>query len=164
MLGRRSPTIPFTTLEPKLGTVAVDHDAFVVADIPGLIEGASEGTGLGHRFLGHIERCGVLIHLIDATQSRIVDAYRTIRTELVLYGHDLADKPEIVCLNKVDAVDRDQLRRKAASLRKACGQDPALVSAATGAEVRPVLLRAFDLVQTARAARAEEKARLLELS
>ncbi|WP_159716658.1 GTPase ObgE [Geminicoccus flavidas] len=155
---------PFTTMEPKLGTIVIDHEAFVLADIPGLIEGASEGAGLGDRFLGHVERCGVLIHLVDGTQSRIVQAYRTIRKELELYGHGLADKPEIVCLNKVDALTREQLRRKAKSLAEACGQDPMLISAATGENVRPVLLRAFELVKARRAAEAEARKNVLEVS
>lgn len=155
---------PFTTLEPKLGTVVVDHDTFVLADIPGLIRGASEGAGLGDRFLGHVERCGVLIHLIDGTDSQIVQAYRTIRNELELYGHGLAEKPEIVCLNKVDALTREQVRRKARSLAEACGQEPMLISGVTGENVRPVLLRAYELVKAARAALAAEKAKVLEVS
>ena len=155
---------PFTTLEPKLGTVVVDHDAYVIADVPGLIKGASEGAGLGDRFLGHVERCGVLIHLIDGTDAKIVQNYRTIRRELKLYGHGLAEKTEIVCLNKVDALTTEQRRRKARSLEEACGQPPMLISAATGENVRPVLMRAYDLVKQARAAIAAEKAKVLELS
>ena len=94
---------PFTTLEPMLGTVVVGHDSFVVADIPGLIEGASEGKGLGDRFLGHVERCAALIHLVDATQDDVVGAWRLIRRELASYEHGLVDKPEILCLSKIDA-------------------------------------------------------------
>ncbi|HEX2529110.1 MAG TPA: GTPase ObgE [Geminicoccus sp.] len=155
---------PFTTLEPKLGTVTIDHDAFVLADIPGLIKGASEGAGLGDRFLGHVERCGVLIHLIDGTDAKIAQNYKTIRKELELYGHGLADKTEIVCLNKVDALTKEQLRRKAKSLEQACGQAPMLISAATGENVRPVLLRAYELVKQARAEAAAAKAKVLEVS
>ena len=155
---------PFTTLEPKLGTVDFDHEGFVLADIPGLIEGASEGAGLGDRFLGHVERCGVLIHLIDGTSSQIVKAYRTIRTELELYGHGLVDKPELVCLNKADALTPEQRRRKVKSLAAACGQEPALISAATGEGVRAVLRQAFELVKARRAAEAEAKSKVLEIA
>jgi GTP-binding protein len=144
--------------------VVVDHDTFVLADIPGLIRGASEGAGLGDRFLGHVERCGVLIHLIDGTDSQIVQAYRTIRNELELYGHGLAEKPEIVCLNKVDALTKEQVRRKARSLAEACGQEPMLISGVTGDNVRPVLLRAYELVTAARPPEAAEKAKVLEVS
>src|SRR4029453_947335 len=91
---------PFTTLHPQLGVVHVDEKEFVIADIPGLIEGAHEGAGLGDRFLGHVERCGVLIHLIDGTQEDVAGAYRTIRAELAAYSSVLAAKPEIVALNK----------------------------------------------------------------
>src|SRR5216110_3035222 len=96
---------PFTTLHPNLGVAAVDGNDFVVADLPGLIEGASEGAGLGTRFLGHVERCAVILHLIDGTEEDVVGAYRTIRHELADYGHGLAHKPEIVSLNKIDAID-----------------------------------------------------------
>lgn len=100
---------PFTTLEPKLGTIVIDHDAFVIADIPGLIEGAHDGAGLGDQFLGHIERCAVLIHLVDATQEAPLTAFQTIREELELYGHGLSSKPEILCLSKADALTDDAL-------------------------------------------------------
>ncbi|MCL6609229.1 MAG: GTPase ObgE, partial [Geminicoccaceae bacterium] len=113
---------PFTTLEPKLGTVVVDHDSFVIADIPGLIAGASEGKGLGDRFLGHVERCAVLIHLVDGTQREIVRAWRTVRRELGAYGHGLAQKPEILCLSKCDALDRATIARKRRALEKAAGR------------------------------------------
>jgi GTP-binding protein len=106
---------PFTTLRPQLGVVRVGDEEFVLADLPGLIEGASEGSGLGHRFLGHAERCAVILHLIDGTQDDVVGAYRTVRAELEAYGHGLAEKPEIIGLNKVDAIPRDEvpkLRRK----------------------------------------------------
>src|SRR5205085_6866340 len=97
---------PFTTLHPQLGVVRLDDDTeFVLADLPGLIEGASEGAGLGTRFLGHAERCAVILHLIDGTEDDIVGAYRMIRQELADYGHGLADKPEVVGLNKIDAID-----------------------------------------------------------
>jgi GTP-binding protein len=112
---------PFTTLRPQLGVVRVGDEEFVLADLPGLIEGASEGSGLGHRFLGHAERCAVILHLIDGTQGDVVGAYRAIRAELEAYGHGLAEKPEIVGLNKMDAIPRDEvpkLRRKLARASK----------------------------------------------
>ena len=115
---------PFTTLEPKLGTVMIDHDSFVIADIPGLIEGAHEGAGLGDRFLGHIERCRVLIHLVDATAADVAAAYATVRRELAEYGPELAGRPELVCLNKVDALGEAEIEAKAdAPARRggACG-------------------------------------------
>ena len=155
---------PFTTLEPKLGTVMIGHESFVLADIPGLIEGASEGSGLGDRFLGHVERCSVLIHLIDGTDANIVRAYKTIRKELELYRHGLAEKPEIVCLNKVDALTKDQLRRKAESLKRACGQKPELISGATGQQVQAVLRRAYGLVKQAGADALAGRAKVLEVS
>src|SRR5262252_4519186 len=98
---------PFTTLKPQLGVVRLHDEEFVLADLPGMIEGASEGTGIGTRFLGHVERCAVILHLVDGTLEDVVGAYRTIRQELAKYGHGLADKPEIVGLNKIDAVDAD---------------------------------------------------------
>lgn len=96
---------PFTTLHPNLGVVGVDDGEFVLADIPGLIEGAHEGRGIGDRFLGHIERCAVLLHLIDATSNDVMGDYRTIEGELAAYGNGLADKPRVVVLNKCDALD-----------------------------------------------------------
>jgi len=110
---------PFTTLAPQLGVVEMDHEAFVVADIPGLIEGASEGTGLGDRFLGHVERCAVLIHLVDATADDVVANYRTVREELDAYGHGLAAKPELVALSKIDALTADAVDLRAAALEAA---------------------------------------------
>src|SRR5690242_15929093 len=95
---------PFTTLHPQLGVVRVHDREFVLADLPGLIEGASEGAGLGHRFLGHLERCAVILHLIDGTEEDVVGAWRTIRRELERYGNGLAEKPEIIGLNKADAI------------------------------------------------------------
>ena len=103
---------PFTTLHPNLGVVRVDTTDFVLADIPGLIEGAHEGAGLGDRFLGHVERTAVLLHLIDATLDDPAEAYRTIRGEVEAYGGGLKDKPEIVVLSKADAVPADQMKRR----------------------------------------------------
>ena len=106
---------PFTTLHPNLGVVGVDGAEFVIADIPGLIEGAHEGHGLGDRFLGHVERCAVLLHLVDGTANDPIADYRTIIGELEAYGGALADKPRVTVLNKVDAFDdemRDFLREE----------------------------------------------------
>jgi GTP-binding protein len=107
---------PFTTLQPQLGVVRADDAEFVVADLPGLIEGAAEGRGLGHRFLGHVERCNAILHLIDGTEEDVVGAYRSIRSELKAYGHGLAKKPEIVGLNKIDALDAASVKKKVAAL------------------------------------------------
>jgi len=101
--------------------VKIDDSDFVLADLPGLIEGAHDGVGLGDRFLGHAERCSVILHLIDGTESEIVRAYRTIRDELEAYGHGLADKPEVLALNKIDAIEKSALARKKAALEKASG-------------------------------------------
>jgi GTP-binding protein len=141
-VSRAKPKIadyPFTTLHPQLGVVASDDGEFVLADIPGLIEGASEGAGLGTRFLGHVERCGVLLHLVDATQDDVVGAWRTVRAELRAYGHGLARKKEIVVLNKIDAVQTDDLAAKRAALARACRKTVQLCSGATGQGVPEVL-------------------------
>jgi GTP-binding protein len=121
---------PFTTLTPSLGVVRVGTSSFVLADIPGLIEGAHEGQGLGTRFLGHIERCAVLLHLIDATLDDPVAAYRTIREELKAYNKTLAEKPEIVAFSKIDAVSKEELTKKLAEFRKRLRKTPKCVSAA----------------------------------
>ncbi|MBU3259823.1 GTPase ObgE [Roseovarius sp. PS-C2] len=112
---------PFTTLHPNLGVVGVDDVEFVVADIPGLIGGASEGRGLGDLFLGHVERCAVLLHLVDGTSDTIAEDYRTIIHELEAYGGDLADKPRVTVLNKIDALDEEERAAARAELEQACG-------------------------------------------
>jgi GTP-binding protein len=112
---------PFTTLHPNLGVVGVDKKEFVIADIPGLIAGASEGIGLGDRFLGHVERCAVLLHLVDGTSDTVVEDYQTIITELEKYGGDLADRPRVTALNKIDAIDETELAVKAHELELAVG-------------------------------------------
>jgi GTP-binding protein len=132
---------PFTTLKPQLGVVRMHDEEFVLADLPGLIEGASEGAGIGTRFLGHVERCSVILHLVDGTLEDVTGGYRAIRQELELYGHGLADKPEIVGLNKTDALDPRAARTKLGELRRAARRGaPALpLSGATGAGVRETL-------------------------
>lgn len=134
---------PFTTLHPGLGVVDVDGDGLVLADIPGLIEGASEGAGLGHRFLGHVERCEALIHLVDGTAEtdEVVAAYKTIRTELEAYGAGLETKKEILCLNKVDALTEDLIEERCAALSKAAGVPVEAISAVAGKGVQTVLRR-----------------------
>lgn len=112
---------PFTTLHPNLGVVGVDNAEFVIADIPGLIAGAHEGRGLGHRFLGHVERCAVLMHLVDGTSETMVEDYHTIINELEAYGGELADRPRITVLNKIDALDEEELANATAELKKASG-------------------------------------------
>jgi GTPase len=130
---------PFTTLTPSLGVVRVGTASFVLADIPGLIEGAHEGQGLGVRFLGHIERCAVLLHLIDATLEDPVSAYRTIRKELKAYDKTLAAKPEIIAFSKIDAADKKELNKKLADFKKRLHKTPKCVSAATHDGLDPVL-------------------------
>ena len=135
---------PFTTLAPNLGVVDLSvGERFVLADIPGLIEGASEGAGLGVRFLGHVERTAVLIHLVDGTQEEVGEAYRVIRHELTAYGAGLEDKPELLALNKVDALDPDTREERAAALEQAAGRRPLLVSGVSGEGVRELLNAAW---------------------
>jgi GTPase len=121
---------PFTTLHPQLGVVRANENSFVLADIPGLIEGAHEGAGLGTRFLGHIERCALLLHMIDVTGDDPVKAYRTVRAELKAYSALLADKPEIVAFNKVDAIDEKALEKKLKAFETKLKIKPMLISAA----------------------------------
>lgn len=148
---------PFTTLHPNLGVVGAGEEEFVLADIPGLIEGAHEGAGLGTRFLGHIERCRVLLHLIDGTQDDPVDAWHTVRTELDGYGADLAQKPEIVVLNKVDAVPADALKARAGALEAAAGAKPIFCSGVSGDGLQAVLAAVLERIQQARTLEAEER-------
>ncbi|MEL7261729.1 MAG: GTPase Obg, partial [Pseudomonadota bacterium] len=130
---------PFTTLHPNLGVVGVDNTEFVVADIPGLIEGASEGRGLGDLFLGHVERCAVLLHLVDGTSETVAEDYTTIITELEAYGGDLADKPRVTVLNKVDALDEEERAKARSDLAKASGGPVMLMSSVAREGVTEVL-------------------------
>ena len=147
---------PFTTLYPQLGVVAVDEAGFVLADIPGLIEGAHEGAGLGDRFLGHVERCAVLLHLIDATDPDPAANWKTIRAELKAYGGGLADKPEIVALNKADALGNDELKKVVAVFKRRTKVTPLVISGVSGLNVRSTMGKLLDMVRHARkSARAE---------
>ena len=141
---------PFTTLNPQLGMVRVFGTDFVVADLPGLIEGAHEGAGLGTKFLGHAERTSVVLHLIDGTQSEIARAYKTIRGELNSYGHGLEEKPEVVVLNKADAIPKAALAKKRASLEKVSGQKVVVMSGVSGEGVDEVLGALARTVEAAR--------------
>lgn len=143
---------PFTTLAPNLGIVDLSpEERFVMADIPGLIEGASEGAGLGTRFLGHVERTAVLVHLVDCTQTDVVEAWRTVRRELEAYGAGLGDKSEILALSKVDALDADTLQMQKDALEAAAGRPVSLVSGVSGQGVRDLLREAWRQVLVRRA-------------
>lgn len=147
---------PFTTLNPQLGVVRVGpQQSFTLADIPGLIEGAHEGAGIGDRFLGHVERCAALLHLVDGTEENVADAYRTVREEMRLYGGHLADKDEIVALNKVDALTPEELETRLAALTQAAGKEAMVLSGATGRGVEETKGRLMTMVAGQRAAERE---------
>ena len=146
---------PFTTLHPNLGVVHIGERDFVLADIPGLIEGAHEGAGIGDRFLGHVERTGVLIHLIDGTQEDVKSAYKTIRSELTAYDELLAEKPEIVVLNKIDALTEDEIKDKVKVLKRASKAEVLTASGVTGKGVDQVLYRVLQTLDEAKAERTE---------
>ncbi|PIR37363.1 MAG: GTPase ObgE [Alphaproteobacteria bacterium CG11_big_fil_rev_8_21_14_0_20_39_49] len=132
VVSRAKPKIadyPFTTLKPQLGVVYIDEKEFVMADIPGLIEGAHEGVGLGIRFLKHVERCGVILHLIDGTHEDVSGAYITIRNELEKYSENLAKKHEVVALNKADALSDGEIEEKKSQLEKTSGKKVMIISA-----------------------------------
>jgi GTP-binding protein len=141
---------PFTTLQPQLGMVRVHGTDFVLADLPGLIEGAHLGAGLGTKFLGHAERTSVVLHLIDGTEAAVVGNYRTIRAELESYGHGLSEKPELVVLNKSDAVSKAGLTRKRRALEKASEQKILVMSAVSGEGVDDVLNAVAQAVEKSR--------------
>jgi len=144
---------PFTTLHPGLGTVPLHGDAFVIADIPGLIEGAHEGAGLGTRFLGHVERCAALLHLVDGTQDDVCQAYRIIRKEIESYGHGLVDKREIVALTKADALTPEEAEARRTALTQETGSRVRLISAVSGKGIDEMLGDLWEIVSRMRAGR-----------
>ena len=149
---------PFTTLHPHLGVVELGTaERFVLADLPGLIEGASEGAGLGHRFLGHVERCAAILHLVDASADDPIGNYKTIRKELIDYDGGIEGKPEIIVLTKCDALDRDTIELVQSEVEAACGVKPMLISSVANQGLKPVLFQVFEHVKTRR--NKEEMAR-----
>jgi len=143
---------PFTTVHPHLGVVHRDGEQLVLADVPGLIEGAHEGRGMGDRFLGHVERCAVLVHLVDCTQDDVGEAYRQVRAELDAEGPPLAGIPELVALSKVDSLPEELVAEQAAALKDACGQAVHRVSAVSGDDLDALLGAVWDAVEAARPA------------
>jgi GTP-binding protein len=142
---------PFTTLHPNLGVATIDGREFILADIPGLIEGAHDGIGLGDRFLGHVERTRVLLHLVSAQEEHVGKAYKTVKTELEAYGGDLIGKPEIVALSQIDTLDETELKKKIKELAKACGKTPLMLSAITGKGMTDALRALRDIIVSANA-------------
>lgn len=145
---------PFTTTRPQLGVVSHRNREFVIADIPGLIEGAADGAGIGDRFLGHIERCRVLLHLVDATEDKPVENYRIVRAELDAYGAGLIDKPEVIALNKIDALEPAAVKKLATKLKRASKAEVMLLSGAAGTGLEAVLDRMVEAIGPAEAAPA----------
>jgi GTPase len=157
-VSRAQPKIgayPFTTLHPNLGVVSVGHEEFVMADIPGLIEGASDGAGLGTRFLGHVERCQVLLHLVDGLEEDVADSYRTVRAELDAYGADLTGKTEFVALNKCDSLSEDEITEKRAALEELCGHEVQVISGVGGMGMDDMVGRLYETVRGLRIAEEE---------
>lgn len=149
---------PFTTVRPHLGVVSLGaSDRFVLADLPGLIKGAADGAGLGHRFLGHAERCAALLHIVDGTAEGTTQAYKNIRGELLAYDPLFADKPEIVVLNKCDSLTKDEITEKRAALQSACGKDVLIMSGAAGTGTKTVLAALYEHVKARRAQEAMQR-------
>jgi GTP-binding protein len=148
---------PFTTLHPQLGVVRSDTREFVLADLPGLIEGAHGGTGLGDRFLGHTERCRVLLHLVDGTSENIAADYKTVRHELEAYGHGLEDKPEIVAISKADALTPEDIKSQVAKLKRAAKKTPLVLSSQSKEGVPETLRALMQIIDQARAPAEAEK-------
>ena len=149
---------PFTTIRPHLGVVELGAtERFILADLPGLIEGAAEGAGLGHRFLGHAERCAAVLHLVDGTAENPGQAYTTIRKELVDYDVKFLDKPEIVVLNKCDALDEQTIAKHKEELEKACGHSVFIMSGVSGMGVKPLMSEIFNYVKIRREQEKQEK-------
>jgi GTPase len=142
---------PFTTLHPNLGVVKAGESSFVLADIPGLIEGAHEGKGIGTRFLGHIERTQVLLHLVDATSDDVAAAYTAIRGELAAYGADLDERPELLALSKCDALDDTAIAEKRKALADASGRQPFIISAVSGRGIDEVKFALLDVIDSGKA-------------
>ncbi|WP_426238497.1 MULTISPECIES: GTPase ObgE [unclassified Pararhizobium] len=140
---------PFTTLHPNLGVATIDGREFILADIPGLIEGAHDGVGLGDRFLGHVERTRVLLHLVSAQEEDVAKAYKTVKYELEAYGGELTGKPEIVALSQIDVLDPTELKKKQKALAKASGQTPLLLSAVVGTGMTETLRALRDIIVAA---------------
>ena len=153
---------PFTTLHPQLGVVGIDEHEFVLADIPGLIEGAHEGQGLGDRFLGHIERCRVILHLIDGADMTVADSYKTIRRELEEYGAGLDEKPEIIAINKTDALLPEFVEEMTAELRAVTDAPIFAISGITGNGVTEVLRALYRIIREDRAREENEAAKAEE--
>lgn len=147
---------PFTTLHPNLGVARIDAREFVLADIPGLIEGAHEGIGIGDRFLGHVERCRVLLHLVSAQEDDVAKAYTTIRGELDAYGHGLSDKPEIVALSQVDILDDEAKAQKIKELEKASGQSVIAFSAVSHQGLDNTLRAVAKVIEASRSAEQDD--------
>lgn len=141
---------PFTTLHPNLGVATIDGGEFILADIPGLIEGAHDGVGLGDRFLGHVERTRVLLHLVSAQEEDVAKAYKTVKHELEAYGGGITDKPEIVALSQIDLLDEDELKAKTKALKKACGQTPLQLSAIANVGMVATLRALRDIIVEAK--------------
>lgn len=157
VVSRAKPKIadyPFTTLQPNLGVVKAGEYSYVIADIPGLIEGASEGHGLGDKFLGHVERNAVLLHLVDCTHDDIVGAYQTIRKELEAYGHGLAEKPEIIAINKCDALGPELAADQAKTLSDAIGKEVNMISAVSGEGTNAILYKLADIIKKSKSSGA----------
>jgi GTPase len=153
---------PFTTLHPNLGVVKIGERDFVIADIPGLIEGASEGAGLGDRFLGHVERCKVLVHLVDGTEEDVKGSYKTIRNELRAYAEELAEKPEIVVLNKADALTPAEIKSKTAALKRASKAEVLVASGVSHQGIDAVLYRIIAVLDGEKAEQREAERRAAE--
>ena len=149
---------PFTTLHPHLGVVRIDGREFVLADIPGLIEGAHEGIGIGDRFLGHVERCRVLLHLVSAQEEDVVKAYEIIREELAAYGHGLSEKPEVVALSQIDILDEETKQTKQKQLEQKSGKKVHLLSAVTHEGTETVLRSIARIIEESRKEDSERAA------
>ena len=148
---------PFTTLHPGLGVVRLNEgESFVLADIPGLIEGAHEGAGIGDRFLGHVERCAAIVHLVDGTSEDVAGDYRTVRGELLAYGGGLSEKPEVLCLNKIDALDEATRKARLKTLSKAAGRPARAISGVSGAGLKELLRDLMTLKAGGALAEAED--------